>query len=123
MTLVAWRSSSHIDWLVLAVLCALSILSFPARGKGLAGKTTLSFASIIILSSVALLGPLGAAVVGAVSPLGGLRQTNRFRGGSSTSAMNSLLAGFAGLVYLWVGGVPVNADMRSQIFCCALVFP
>ena len=44
------------NWLMLTVLCALSILSWPARGKGLAGKTTLSFASILYLASVALVG-------------------------------------------------------------------
>ena len=95
---------------MLAVLCALSVLSWPARGKGLASKTTLSFASILYLASVALLGPLGAALVGAVSPLAGLRQQQPQQRVFNV-AMNTIIAGFAGFVYLWVGGRQVNTAM------------
>jgi hypothetical protein len=55
------------DWFQMAVLCVLSFLSWRSKGERVAERTALSFASIIILASVALLGPLGAAVVGAVS--------------------------------------------------------
>lgn len=98
------------NWLMLTVLCALSVLSWPARGKGLAGKTTLSFASILYLASVALVGPLGAALVGAVSPLAGLRQQQPQQRVFNV-AMNMIIAGFAGFVYIWVGGEQVNTDM------------
>jgi HD-GYP domain-containing protein (c-di-GMP phosphodiesterase class II) len=113
MVAAAVNAGMDMDWLVLSVLAIMSMVSFPARGKDLVGKATLSFASIIILSSVALLGPFGAALVGAVSPLGGLREQPLPRRVFNI-AMNSLLAGFAGLVYLWVGGAEVNIEMDRQ---------
>ena len=110
MIAAALTAGWQMDWLALGVLGIMSIVSFAARGKDLVGKAALSFASIIILTSVALLGPLGAAVVGAVSPLGGLREQSLPRRVFNI-AMNSLLAGFAGLIYLRVGGLEVSQAM------------
>jgi hypothetical protein len=113
MIVAALSAGRQMDWLALGVLGIMSIVSFAARGKDLVGKAALSFASIIILTSVALLGPLGAAIVGAVSPLGGLREQSLPRRVFNI-AMNSFLAGFAGLIYLWVGGLEVGQAMSRE---------
>src|SRR3954468_14318308 len=101
------RSDGSPDWLKLSVLCALSILSFPSRGRGLTGKTTLSYASIIFLASAALVGPLGAAIVGAVSPLGGLKDQPPPKRVFNVS-MNLIIAGLAGFVYEACKGVDLG---------------
>ena len=115
LTFAAIQSAARPEWIKLGVLCALSILSFPSRGKGLTGKATLSFASILFLASVALVGPLGAALVGAISPLGGLTEQPLPRRVFNVS-MNLIIAGFAAFVYLWCGGHTVSGSMgRSQL--------
>lgn len=95
------------DWFQMTVLCVLSFLSWRSKGERVAERTALSFASIIILASVALLGPLGAAVVGAVSPLAGIRQ-QPLQQRIFNVGMNSLIAGFAAFVYGWAGGLPAQ---------------
>ena len=57
MIAAAMTAGWQMDWLALGVLGIMSIVSFAARGKDLVGKAALSFASIIILTSVALFGP------------------------------------------------------------------
>src|SRR6476469_5380804 len=88
------------DWVMLVVLCMLSLLSWRSKGEHVEQRTALSFASILYLASVALLGPLGAALVGAVSPLAGLRQQQPQQRVFNV-AMNAIIAGFAGFVYIW----------------------
>jgi hypothetical protein len=107
MALATLSLDNRPDWVRLSVLCALSALSFPSRGKGLTGKTTLSYASIIFLASAALVGPLGAAIVGAVSPLGGLKEQPLPKRMFNVS-MNLIIAGFAGFVYHLCGGVDLS---------------
>jgi hypothetical protein len=92
------------DWLAFSVLCALNLLSWRSKGERVEQRTALSFASIIILASVALLGPLGAGLVAAVSPLADVRQQPLQQRVFNVS-MNSLIACVAALVYAKVGGV------------------
>jgi putative nucleotidyltransferase with HDIG domain len=107
LALAALWSDHRPDWVKLSVLCVLSVLSFPSRGKGLAGKTTLSYASIIFLASAALVGPLGASIVGAVSPLGGLKEQTLPKRLFNVS-MNLIIAGLAGFVYQACGGADLS---------------
>src|SRR5689334_16160008 len=92
------------DWLAFGVLCALNLLSWRSKGERVEQRTALSFASIIILASVALLGPLGAGLVAAVSPLADVRQQPLQQRVFNVS-MNSLIACVAALAYAKVGGV------------------
>ena len=92
------------DWLAFSVLCALNLLSWRSKGERVEQRTALSFASIIILASVALLGPLGAGLVAAVSPLADVRQQPLQQRVFNVS-MNSLIACVAALVYANVGGL------------------
>jgi hypothetical protein len=102
------------DWTAVVVLCVLSFLSWRTKGERVAERTALSFASIIILASVALTGPLGAAVVGAVSPLAGVRQQPAQQRIFNV-AMNSLIAGFAAFVYVWAGGLPAHRVVAKPL--------
>jgi hypothetical protein len=93
----------------------LSLISWRSKGERVEQRTALSFASILYLAAVALLGPLGAAVVGAASPLAGFRQQQAQQRVFNV-AMNVIIAGFAGFVYIWAGGVRVDPSMtRSQL--------
>ena len=73
---MGWRSHplNHGDLVPLVVLCVMGILSDSVREKDVGRRTGLSFTSIVSLSSVALLGPFGAAVVGAVPHLLGVNK-------------------------------------------------
>ena len=102
------------DWTPVVVLCVLSFLSWRTKGERVAERTALSFASIIILASVALTGPLGAAAVGAVSPLAGVRQQPAQQRVFNV-AMNSLIAGFAAFVYVWAGGLPAHRAVAEPL--------
>jgi len=101
-------------WTAVAVLCVLSFLSWRTKGERVAERTALSFASIIILASVALTGPLGAAAVGAVSPLAGVRQQPAQQRIFNV-AMNSLIAGFAAFVYVAARGLPAHLVVAEPL--------
>ena len=75
MAALGWRMHplTGDDVVPLAVLCVMGILSESVRGGDVGRSTRLSFTSIVSLSSVALLGPFGAAVVGAVPHLLGVK--------------------------------------------------
>ena len=103
------------DWFMLGVFCTLSLISWRSKGERVEQRTALSFASILYLAAVALLGPFGAAVVGAASPLAGLRQQQPQQRVFNVG-MNVIIAGVAGFVYIWAGGVRVNGSMtRSEL--------
>ena len=73
---MGWRSHplNRGDVVALVVLCVMGILSESVRENDVGRRTTLSFTSIVLLSSVALIGPFGAAVVGTVTWLLGAQQ-------------------------------------------------
>ncbi len=102
------------DWTPVVVLSVLSFLSWRTKGERVAERTALSFASIIILASVALTGPLGAAAVGAVSPLAGVRQQPAQQRIFNV-AMNSLIAGLAAFVYVGAGGLPAHQAVAEPV--------
>ena len=91
------------DVVALLVLCVMGILSESVRGSDVGPRTALSFTSIVSLSSVALLGPFGAAVVGAVPHLLGVNK-DRLQVRVFNSAMTSAHGAVAGFVYLLIGG-------------------
>jgi putative nucleotidyltransferase with HDIG domain len=94
------------DVVPLVVLCVMGILSESVRGSDVGPRTTLSFTSIVSLSSVALIGPFGAAIVGGVPHLLGVNK-DRAQVRVFNSAMTSAISAIAGFVYLLVGGLQV----------------
>ena len=91
------------DMVALLVLCGMGILGESVRESDVGRKTGLSFTSIVSLTSVALLGPFGAAVVGAVAHLFELNK-HPFQVRVFNSAMTSAFGAVGGLVYLLTGG-------------------
>ncbi|MEP7018105.1 MAG: HD-GYP domain-containing protein [Actinomycetota bacterium] len=90
------------DVVALVVLCGMGILSESVRGNDVGRGTTLSFTSIVLLSSLALLGPFGAAIVGAVPQLLGVNK-DRLQVRIFNSGMASAHGAVAGFVYLFIG--------------------
>jgi putative nucleotidyltransferase with HDIG domain len=97
-------ASSHRDIVTLAVLCVLGVLGSASQERNVGGRIGFSFASIILLAAVAMTGPFGAAVVGAVTCLVGVdRQRVEVR--VFNIGMTSAYGAIGGFVYILVGGV------------------
>jgi HD domain len=94
------------DVVALLVLCVMGILSESVRENEVGRKSALSFTSIVMLSSVALLGPLGAAVVGAVTHLLVVNR-DRVQVRLFNTGMTSIYGAVGGFVYLLIGGLRV----------------
>src|SRR5664279_4483282 len=75
LAVVAWRihplntTASESEIVILVVLCVLGTLGSTMQERNVGGRIGFSFTSIIVLAAVALTGPFGAAVVGAVTCL------------------------------------------------------
>ena len=91
------------DAVAVVTMLVLGLLSSVVRERDVGSNITFSFLSIIIISSAVLIGPVGSALVGAISMAFD-------RGGRSAVArlFNASMAGLqgavGGLVYLAVGG-------------------
>ncbi|HEU4999667.1 MAG TPA: HD-GYP domain-containing protein [Lapillicoccus sp.] len=103
----SWKFVSHPedadDWIAVATLVALGVLSGAVREPDVGSKVTFSFLSIVIIASIVLVGPVGAGLVGAVSMF-----VERGHHSLITRAFNagmSAVYGVAGgVVYLAVNG-------------------
>jgi putative nucleotidyltransferase with HDIG domain len=109
LAILGWRMHplNHRDVVALVVLCGMGILSESVRENEVGRRTSLSFTSIVSLSSVALLGPFGAAVVGAVPPLLGVNK-DRLQVRVFNAGMASAHGAVAGFVYFLIGGLQVT---------------
>jgi putative nucleotidyltransferase with HDIG domain len=110
LAVMAWRvhpltndPTKDNDLLTLAVLCVLGILGSASQERNVGGRIGFSFSSIILLAAVALTGPFGAAVVGAVTCLLVLdKQRPQVR--VFNTGMTSVIGSAGGFVYLLAGG-------------------
>ena len=113
----ATAAAIRIDGLVLdmalAVLLVLSVLTWWQGSTGLTtNSVSLSFSSIVLVASMALLGPAGAGIVGIlVGPLQRGKQPWRAR--LFNTGMFSLLGVFGGVVYRAAGGVVGGAGLTG----------
>src|SRR5215204_1842230 len=91
------------DWVAFGVLLVLGVLSVGVQERDVGSKITFSFLSIILITSVVLVGPVGSALIGAVcaSCERGRRPlvARVFNGG-----MIALQGAVGGLVYIRIGG-------------------
>jgi putative nucleotidyltransferase with HDIG domain len=115
LALLAWHVHplQHDDLVALAVLCVMGVLSESLKESNVGGRITFSFASIILLAAVALTGPFGAAVVGAVTYLL-VVDKQRFEVRVFNIGMTSAYGAVGGFVYLLAGGV-TNIDEIGSI--------
>jgi len=114
LAVLAWRihplntGPSHDDIVTLVVLAVLGVLGLSSQernvgGRNVGGRIGFSFASIILLAAVALIGPFGAAVIGAVTCLL-VVEKQRVEVRVFNVAMTSVYAAIGGFVYLLAGG-------------------
>ena len=113
----ATAAAIRIDGLVmdvaLAVLLVLAVLTWWQGSIGLTtNSVSLSFSSIVLVASMALLGPAGAGIVGIlVGPLQRGKQPWRAR--LFNTGMFALLGVFGGVVYRAAGGVVGGAGLTG----------
>lgn len=102
------------DVVGLLVLLALGAASARMRDVETESQIDLSFTAAILLCAIPLLGPFGAALIGALIPLFDLRRAFS-PPGAFNAAMTSLVGGVAGLAYVGFGGwLPVPPDATGR---------
>jgi hypothetical protein len=111
---LGWRmrplSDDHL--VALLVLCAMGVLGASSQELNVGGSIGFSFTSIILLAAAAILGPFGAAVVGAVTQL---LVVNRYRVQARVfnSGMTAAIGATGGFVYLMAGGATNVTDVSG----------
>jgi HD domain len=97
------------DLFALVVLWLMGVISWAAREREVGTRIQISFLSIVMLSSAVIVGPVGAALVGAGSTV--LREPRSppivrlFN-----TAMHTCMGAIGGITYLLAGGAP---DVRT----------
>ena len=91
------------DIVTLVVLCVLGVLGSVSQERNVGGRIGFSFSSIIVLAAVALSGPFGAGVVGAVTYLV-VVDKQRVEVRLFNIGMSSVIGAAGGFVYLMAGG-------------------
>ncbi len=103
---LGWRTHPlNQEIVALVVLSVMGVLGSSSQERNVGARIGFSFTSIIQLAAVAILGPFGAAVVGAVTfslVFNKLKVQVRVFNASMTSAIGA----FGGFVYLMAGGAP-----------------
>ena len=104
LAVLGWRMHPlRGEVVALLVLCVMGVLGASSQERNVGGRIGFSFTSIILLAAVAILGPFGSAVVGAVAQL---LEINRHpvRVRLFNSGMTAAYAAVGGFVYLSAGG-------------------
>jgi len=103
LAVLGWRMYPLRDEVVaLLVLCVMGVLGASSQERNVGGRIGFSFTSIILLAAVAILGPFGAAVVGAVAQLLEIN-SHPVRVRLFNSGMTAAYAAIGGFVYLFGG--------------------
>jgi putative nucleotidyltransferase with HDIG domain len=113
LLVLGWRTrplNGNDDTVALVLLCAMGILSETVRENDVGRKTTLSFTSIVLLTSVALIGPFGAAVIGALAQA---IKKQRLEVRIFNSAMTAVFGALGGFAYLAFGGATHVTDVAG----------
>lgn len=101
--LFAERSPSQVQGTLLLVLVGMGVLAELLRTDRFSQGTSVSFTAIVLAAAVALTGPLGAALVGLVTPWA-KRGRQPLVSRTFTAVMNGVLGFSGGLTYLALGG-------------------
>lgn len=114
LALVGWRvaETPEATWLVL--LCAMGALSWNLREVDVGPRISISFLSIILLASTVIVGPFGAAVVGATSAALDLRPRHWYSS-LFNIAMSAIIGAAGGLAYVLVGGESDVATLTGAV--------
>jgi putative nucleotidyltransferase with HDIG domain len=114
LAVLAWRKHplTGDDVVALVVLCLMGILSESVRENDAGQKIPLSFTSIILISAVAIVGPFGAAIVGAVTNLL-VAYKAKVQARIFNAAMASAFGVVGGFAYLIAGGSTEVASVEG----------
>ena len=114
LVVLGWRLHplNHADVVALVVLCVMGVLGASSQERKLATRITISFTSIILLAAVAIVGPFGAAVVGALSPLL-VVNNDRVEVRAFNSGMTSAIGSVGGFAYLAASGAIGATGVRD----------
>ena len=96
----------------LAVLVLLAVASWLGRDNRIATRVHFSFVSIVVLASIVICGPVGAALVGGLAYLLRFRKMPH-RARIFNTAMFACIGSVGGLVYVAVGGSTDVASLTS----------
>lgn len=117
LALVGWLTTGQLgDVGAVLVLSGLGITSWLLREIDVGSRIHLSFLSIILLTSAVVVGPVGAAIVGAAAAAV-QKETQPLIVRAFNIALCSSIGSLGGLVYLWAGGLsaPDGSDSASRI--------
>ncbi|GAA2159123.1 HD-GYP domain-containing protein [Pedococcus bigeumensis] len=92
-----------------ALLLLVAVAGWVGRDNPVGTRIRISFVSIVVLASIVITGPVGAALVGGGANLVGIRKMPR-RARVFNTGMFAFIGAVGGLVYLGVGG---RADVTS----------
>lgn len=98
------------DVVPVLVFLGMGLVSALLRDRKSGAAVSLSFTGVVTLAAVALVGPVGAGLMGLVSPL----VDRRWRAGVAVifnAAMASFIGSLAGLTYLFASGVHPTAEL------------
>ena len=95
-------SGPHLNWPAVAVLAGLGVTSWVLRETDVGSRVQLSFISIVLLAAAVIVGPVGAAIVGAAGPL---FERQRFMVRLFNVSVFSAMGSLGGLVYVVTGGI------------------
>lgn len=123
LAMLAWRTYplndigpvSDNDAVTLVVLGVLGVLGSASKERNVGRRITFSFASIILLTAVALTGPLGAAAVGAVTYLV-VFDKQRVDVRLFNIGMTSSIGAVGGFVYLMAGGTTMVGATGGVVY-------
>ena len=97
------------DIVTLVALAVLGVLGSVSQERNVGGRISFSFVSIILLAAVALTGPFGAAVVGALTYLLAVDK-QRLEVRAFNIGMASAIGAAGGFAYLMAGGATEVGD-------------
>ncbi|HEX2705021.1 MAG TPA: HD-GYP domain-containing protein, partial [Candidatus Lustribacter sp.] len=102
--LLAWRvAGPPRDWVAVVVLTALVLIGHVFRERDVGSRVSISFASIVLLASVAIVGPVAAGAISVASIALDLR-SYPLRVTAFNAGMNATYSLLGALAYVWVGG-------------------
>jgi putative nucleotidyltransferase with HDIG domain len=104
LAVLGWRTHPlDREILALVVLCVMGVLGSSSQERNVGARIGFSFTSIVQLAAVAILGPLGAAIVGAVTQLMEFNK-HPVRVRIFNASMTSAIGSVGGFGYLMAGG-------------------
>ncbi|MGZ4629524.1 HD-GYP domain-containing protein [Oryzihumus sp.] len=124
LVVLCWHAFPVPDMgVALVVLCAMGVLSSWGAEREVKQRVGFTFTSIILLTSVAIVGPAGAGIVGLVTPALELRRQG-LQGRLFNTGMASIIGSVGGLAYYLAGGtVHISAAAGIGPLLAKVLFP